>query len=324
MSLFVVARQLAKTAGRYREIALIALAIVILFVGGVLFSVMEHTSIGTALYWSVETATTVGYGDVTPHNTAGRIIAVGVMVTTIPIVGSAFALFAGASALGRLRRLLGMDIHLPSEPYTLILGSHPIVPRVIQELESSGDPVVVVAVEMPPGGPRGTHFLAGDPTDEEVVRKARPDRANRALIACTDDADSLVIAVSLRAMAPELEVYALTQSVRVARALKELGVTNTLSSDELVGHAVAKSLESPHAGEVLLKLVDSTDLFMRESRIDSTFVHRRLSEVRGTSGRLVLGIFRQGRVDLGLEDDPELELDDLLIFIESAGRSADK
>ncbi|HXY46257.1 MAG TPA: ion channel [Acidimicrobiales bacterium] len=318
MTLFVVARRFVKTAGRYREITLIVLALVILFFGGLLFSVTEHVSLATALYWSIETGTTVGYGDITPHNSAGRIIAVGVMVTTIPIVGSVFALLAGASALGRIRRLLGMEIHLPSEAYTVILGSHPIIPRVVRELQASGEPVVVVA-DKPAGEPRGVHFLAGDPTDEDVVRKARPERANRALIACTDDADSLVIAVSLRAIAPDLEVYALTQSARVAQALKELGVTNTLSSDELVGHTVAKSLESPHAGEVLLKLLDSTDLFLRERPIDEALVHRRLSEVRGSSGRLVLGILRHGQVDLGLADDPELEPDDLVIFVEANG-----
>jgi hypothetical protein len=43
----------------------------------------------------VTTATTVGYGDVTPRNTAGGVIATGVMLTTIPIVPAVFALVAG-------------------------------------------------------------------------------------------------------------------------------------------------------------------------------------------------------------------------------------
>jgi len=283
----------------------------------VLFSSAEHVGFGTALYWSITTATTVGYGDVTPHNPAGRVIAVGVMVTTIPIVGALFALVAGASALDRFRRFLGMDTRLPSEPFTLIYGSHPIVPRAIKELVGSGDPVVVVALEKPAGEPHGMHFVLADPTDEDVVRRTEPERANRALIACTDDADSLVIAISLHALAPTLEVFALTQSARVARALKELGVSNTLSSDELLGHVVAKSLETPHAGEVLLQLVDSDGLCMRETRVDSASVHRRLSEVRSTSGRLVLGIFRHGQVDLGVSDDPELEADDVLIYVDA-------
>lgn len=316
MSLFLVAARLVKRAPRYRELILVTIALGIVFVGAVLFSTAEHVGFGTGLYWSITTATTVGYGDVVPHNSVGKVIAVGVMVTTIPIVGALFALLAGASAVARLRRLLGMDTRLPSEPYTVIYGSHPIVPRAIRELVASGDPIVVVATEAPAGELRGVQYFPGDPTDEDVVRRSEPERANRALIACTDDADSLVIAVSLHSIAPGLEVFALTQSARVARALKELGVANTLSSDELLGHVVAKSLETPHAGEVLLQLVDSDGLCMRESPVDSANVNRRLSELRGTSGRLVLGIFRNGEVDLGIGDDPELEADDVLIYVD--------
>jgi voltage-gated potassium channel len=317
MSLFLVARRLAKTVNRFRELTLISVALLIVLVGAGLFSAAEGIGFGTALYWSFTTATTVGYGDVTPHNSAGRIIAVGVMVTTIPIVGAVFALIAGASALARLRRFLGLEYRLPSPPYTVIYGAHPIVPRVIGELAASGDPVVVVAPDRPAGEGHGANYLAGDPTDEDVVRRSKPEQANRALIACVDDADALVIAVSLRSIAPKLEVYALTQSARVARALKELGVANTLSSDELVGHTVAKSLESPHAGDVLLKLVESEGLELHETPIDGSLVQRRLSEARAVSGRLVLGVLRQGRVDLGVRDDPELESDDVLIFLDA-------
>jgi len=316
MSIFLVAARLVKNAPRRREITLAALAVLIVFVGAALFSVFEHVRYGTALYWAITTATTVGYGDVVPHNSVGRVIAVGLMVTTIPIVGALFALFAGASALGQIRRLLGMDTRLPTEPFTVVYGSHPIVARVVAELAASGDPVVVLSTDKPASEPRGVHYLAGDPTDEDLIRRTEPARANRALVACTDDADSLVVAVALMSIAPGLEVYALTQSPRVARALRELGVGITLSSEELVGHAVAKSLETPHAGDVLLNLVNSSGLRMRELPVEPAFVQRRLSDARAVPGRLVLGILRHGRVDLGVQDDPELRADDLLIFVD--------
>jgi voltage-gated potassium channel Kch len=46
-------------------------AVMIVLLGAALFSLTEHISYGVALYWSITTATAVGYGDVTPHNTAG-------------------------------------------------------------------------------------------------------------------------------------------------------------------------------------------------------------------------------------------------------------
>ena len=46
------------------------------------------------LYWAVTTMTTVGYGDLSPHTTAGKLVAVAVMLVGIGFV----ALLTGAVA----------------------------------------------------------------------------------------------------------------------------------------------------------------------------------------------------------------------------------
>lgn len=319
MPLFLIARRWFKSLSRIRELMLLAAATSVLVVGAILFSLTQSVSLGIGLYWAVVTATTVGYGDVTPHNTAARIVAAGVMLTTIPLIGAAFAIVAGASALSRVRRLLGMDTSLPTVPYTLVLGSHPVLPRVIDELSRAGDPVVLVAAKRPPNLPDEFHYLAGDPIDEALLRASHPTGATRALIACEADADTLVIAVTIRTLAPALEVYALTQSPHVARALADLGVTHTLASDELVGHTLAKSLETPQAGDVLLQLVNTSTYRLVESGVDAALVSQRLSQARGRSGALVLGVCRGDKVELGVTDDPVLTADDRLIVLEPAG-----
>jgi voltage-gated potassium channel len=317
MPIFIVVRRLLRPLRGYREVALISLAVAIVLIGAGLFSLAEHVSYGTALYWSITTATTVGYGDVTPHTTAGRVIAAGVMLTTIPIVAALFALVAGASVLASMRRLLGMDTHLPKQPYTLVFGTHPVVPHVLEELRRAGDPIVLVAPTKPAGKADDVEFIVGDPSDEGIVQRSEPARANRALIACTDDSDTLVVAVAIHSLAPDLEVYALTQSPRVARALQELGVKHTLASDELVGHTLAKSLETPEAGDLLLQLVDSESYRLGEKPVDEALVSRPLSEARAAAGSLVLGIVRDGHVDLGVGNDPVLSSGDTLIVLDA-------
>jgi voltage-gated potassium channel len=315
MSLFLVAARLVRHVSRIRAATLIGLAAAIVVLGAALFSIFEHIGFGTSLYWSITTATTVGYGDVLPHNTAGRVIAAGVMLTTIPIVGAAFALLAGASVLARIRRLFGMDTSLPKEPYIVVYGTHPVIPRALAELGRGGDPVVLVAPTRPLGTSDDVRFLAGDPSDEEQVRRSEPGRASRALIACESDADTLVVAVAVHSLAPNLEVYALTQSPRVAAALHELGVTYTLASDELVGHTLAKSLETPQAGDLLLQLVDTSNYRLLETPIDDALISQPLSKARGAAGTLVLGICRGATVDLGIGEDPVLVAGDRLIVL---------
>src|SRR5579863_8118580 len=121
MPIFLIA-QFARRWRRYKEIALLLTAVTILLLGGLLFSLTQHVSIGVAMYWAITTATTVGYGDVLPHNTVGRIIASFVMLTTIPLVGAVFALVAGASVAGHIRRFLEMEDRLPEGPFTAVYG----------------------------------------------------------------------------------------------------------------------------------------------------------------------------------------------------------
>jgi voltage-gated potassium channel len=174
---------------------------------------------------------------------------------------------------------------------------------------------VLVAPQRPAGAPEDVVFIAGDPTDEQVMERSAPQRADRALIACETDADTMVVAVSLHGRAPALKIYALTQTPRVARALRELGVTHTLAADELVGHTVAKSLETPEAGDLLLQLVGASTYRLEEQIVDAELAAKTLSQARAAPGSLVLGIAHDGHVDLGIGTDPQLSAGDRLIVL---------
>jgi voltage-gated potassium channel len=56
---------------------IVAATLASVLVGGVLITVVdskEFPDLGTGLWWALQTVTTVGYGDVTPENTAGRLV----------------------------------------------------------------------------------------------------------------------------------------------------------------------------------------------------------------------------------------------------------
>jgi voltage-gated potassium channel len=84
----VGARRLFVRLGR---VALVAVAVV--FVGAAVAYRAEHATnpgfanYGDALWWAIVTLTTVGYGDIVPNTTAGRVDAVMIMITGIGVLG---------------------------------------------------------------------------------------------------------------------------------------------------------------------------------------------------------------------------------------------
>ena len=94
------------------------------------------TSFGQALWWSITTITTVGYGDLTPVTTTGRVIAVLLMIGGISLVGSITATLASwivqrvadeqsadeAVTTAHINRLLGEIDQLRAEVHRLESG----------------------------------------------------------------------------------------------------------------------------------------------------------------------------------------------------------
>ncbi len=299
---------------------LLGAAVAVVVLGAGLFSLAESLPFTTSLYWAVTTATTVGYGDITPHNPIGRLIASLVMLTTIPMLAAAFALVSGAAAAAGVRRVLAMHTQFPAGTYRLVVGMNATVPAILQELAGAGIPVVLAADVDPAAVRGGVHVVRGDPTEEDTIRRARPAGAEQALITGKSDGDVLVSAVLLRKQAPSLTVTALVSSPSVREALRDLGVRQTVSASELLSRTLAASLETPHAGEMISQLIGNRDA-LAEIEAAGTAVGKRLSAIRNERAGLVLGLVRGGEFTLGIAEDPVVAAGDRLLVAEATGHA---
>jgi len=74
---------------RYATAAIISVSVILVVVGAVviwIFDADEYPSIGDALWFTLQTVTTVGYGDDTPTTTIGRLVASVVMLISIGLI----------------------------------------------------------------------------------------------------------------------------------------------------------------------------------------------------------------------------------------------
>jgi voltage-gated potassium channel len=89
-----------------------AVAVLITVVGGILARVIDHDeypTIGRGLWFALQTVTTVGYGDVTPTHTDGRIIAGIIMLTGLGFIAVITASVTASLIENSRRRFAGSE-----------------------------------------------------------------------------------------------------------------------------------------------------------------------------------------------------------------------
>lgn len=63
------------------------ISIVVILTTSSLYSISEKVSFSTAVWWSIVTSTTVGYGDISPTTLSGRLAAIIDMLIGIGLIG---------------------------------------------------------------------------------------------------------------------------------------------------------------------------------------------------------------------------------------------
>lgn len=210
-----------------------------------------------------------------------------------------------------------MHSPFPERPYRVVIGMNQTVPAILDQLVAAGVSVVLVADVDSDGLPAEVHHIRADPTQDAGIKRARPEGAEQALITGASDGDVLVSSVLVRRLAPELPIIAMVSSPSVREALTDLGVQQTVSAHDLIAATLAKSLEAPHAGDMVAQLVESRSHRLAEIPA-AGMVGKQLSAIRDEREGLVLGLVHDGKFSLGLGDDPLIKAGDSLLIAESA------
>jgi len=84
----------------------------VVFISGVVMWTLDHSEyphFGRALWWALQTITTVGYGDVTPMHVAGRVVASLVMLWAIAFVAVLVAAITSTFISGIQQKLAAQE-----------------------------------------------------------------------------------------------------------------------------------------------------------------------------------------------------------------------
>lgn len=220
-----------------------------------------------ALWYAVVTASTVGYGDVTPRpeSQIGKLFALSYLVVGTASFAIALGTLLGPAIEARLERALGTmnDSTLDLvDDHIIVVGYGDLTEPIIEELADAGRTLVVVTDD----GDRAAalrdhdhHVLTGDPSDEEPLLRAGIERA-RALVASTDDdaQDALAI-LTARELNPDLRVVAGASDRENTKKLRRAGADTVISPAVLGGHLLVRSALGQRGMEDLASRLLSDD-----------------------------------------------------------------
>jgi voltage-gated potassium channel len=283
-----------------------------------IFHIFEKGSLLDSFYWSITTTTTVGYGDITPQTSAGKIASIIVMLSGVGVLALFLASFADILIEKTLTGRYYKKAHM--EGHVIVCGWDKKLEIGVKELLSGKKEVVVVAeVDYIPIEHKHLMLITGDPSDEEVLKRANVEKASFALISGKDDVETLLVAIAVRRLNSTIHLNCVVSDPKVIQALKKTGVDQIVSTEEFFGLLLSRSIFVPKISELLNELLNTRGMDIYQEKNPEVLVGKTFLELvelfKEKLDAIIVGIVRENKVIANPNHDTKLEKEDELIYI---------
>jgi voltage-gated potassium channel len=307
--------------------AIIALAAAIVF-GTIGFHFVEGWTLADSLYVTVQTLTTVGYGDLPPRSGGGRLFAVVVMLIGVAGVALFVSTIVQSVVQSEListfgQRRLSKKMSKLRDHY-IICGSGRVGSHLVRDLLAANESFVVIENDQQRAAEfsqRGVNVIVGDATLEESLRDVGVEHA-RGLAACLpNDADNVYVVLTARDLNPNLRIVARAAEEQAEAKLLRAGANHVVAPTIIGGHRMAVALTKPAVSEFMDSITASElGLGFEQVEVDaaSSLVGQALrsTAIRSELDVVIVSIRRQsGEIFFNPAGDATIESGDILIAI---------
>jgi voltage-gated potassium channel len=315
-------------AGKFRIRHAIIAVVVAISLGTVAFHLIEGWSLLDSLYVTVQTVTTVGFGDVTPKNTHGRIFAIFFMLFGVGVVLYALTSTVQSivqselvAAFGQRRRSRKMS---KLRNHFIICGAGRVGSHLIRDLLQTRE--LFIVIERDPQKvaeltDQGVAVLVRDATLEESLREAGVEHA-RGLAACLpNDADNVYVVLTARDLNAKLHIVARAAEEQAEVKLVRAGANRVVAPTIIGGHRMATALIKPAVADFIDSITASQlELAFEQVEIDPTSAlagsKLRDTNIRSELDIVIVSIRRgDGQMLFNPSGETTIESGDMLIAI---------
>lgn len=250
---------------------IVAVLLMLLFVGTVGYSILLDLSFIDAIYMTVITISTVGYAEVGIMDNTARLFSVFIIFFSLGTVGYLFTSIVSSFLEGDLKdawRRRKMEANLENlKDHYIICGAGETGQNAIKQFQKSKESFVVIDLDEEKINDlilKGIYAIKGDASLEETLEKARIKNAKGLISSLQKDSDNVYIVLTAREMNEDLYIVSRAIEKNAHDKLRRAGANNTISPNEIGGSRMAALMLRPtvmsfldiitHAGEVVLDL----------------------------------------------------------------------
>lgn len=316
-----------------RRFQLSALLVVVALLYGTLgYVLIEGWAPVDALYMALTTIATVGFGEIHPLSTAGRIFTMTLILGGTGAILYTFGVFAETIAEGRFgayRRQRRMRNEIDGlRGHFIVCGYGRIGTQIVREFERQRIPYVVVEVNPEPLARlrrEGRRFVEGDAASEDVLRSAGIERAKGLLAVVDSDERVVYITLSARALNPALFITARAGQPESQRRLELAGANRVVSPYGMAGRLMAQLAIRPAVVDVIETMQHGESAIGIEEIIVGASCGARGRTLRDAGllaagqARLLALRRRDGTLHVNPDETLRIEDDDLVVAMGSEG-----
>jgi len=291
------------------------------------FMYYENLVFFDALYLTIFSLFTVGYGDVVPVTEAGRRFA----LAMVPIGVAIVTYGAGAAASYFIEHQLSEKVWNKRMEHTIknlkghiiVCGFGRVGRQIYEQLKEEDVDVIIIhdsEEEIIQFLSEHTLRIIGNPLEERILKSANIQHAKGLIAAMPNDSDNVFITIKAKALNEDIEVVARVEDSDSEDVLLRAGASRVVNPSTIGGRELVSSILRPESTDLVNSLIHSQE--KRESvdevkLVDScAYIGKSLAEtaIRAEMGVTVLGIRRNGDLISNPSANEQFKLNDVLII----------
>ncbi len=207
------------------------------------------TDLVTALYYSMVTMSTVGYGDVIPQTAQAKLFTISIIVMGVAVFATSLTAVIAPMVSNSLQRIVQRKgTTMKRENHFIVIGNSSLAINTWRELAQRGRAVTRILREpLADGELAEVDIVIGDPSDLDVLKRAGADKASAVLAMQLDDSENAFVVLAVKELRGSAQTVAAVNDARHLSRIKLVQPDVVIAPQVLGGELIAMML----SGEVV-------------------------------------------------------------------------